>query len=200
MSVINKNPVKACDLDAAEKIEARIEELRKEGNSGGGLIKCRITGLPAGLGEPVFCKADALLSQAVMSIGAVKGIEFGAGFKSAYMTGKEWNDPFYSEEEDAIYTNKGKSGMAPSCKEKTNNAGGILAGITDGFPVEFTAAIKPVPSIYTTQSTVDNSGNSREITIKGRHDVCLCPRIIPVIEAMTAITIADLWLQNKILN
>lgn len=201
LSVINKNPVKACDLDAAEKIEARIEELRKEGNSGGGLIKCRITGLPAGLGEPVFCKADALLSQAVMSIGAVKGIEFGAGFKSAYMTGKEWNDPFYpEEEEDAIYTNKGKSGMAPSCKEKTNNAGGILAGITDGFPVEFTAAIKPVPSIYTTQSTVDNSGNSREITIKGRHDVCLCPRIIPVIEAMTAITIADLWLQNKILN
>lgn len=201
LSVINKNPVRACDLEAAKKIETKIEELRRAGNSGGGLIKCRVTGLPAGLGEPVFNKTEALLAQAILSIGAVKGIEFGAGFKSAYMTGKDWNDAFYScNDEGDFLSNMNKSGKAPACKEKTNNAGGILAGITTGFPLEFTAAVKPVPSIYTVQKTVDTEGTPREITIEGRHDICLCPRIIPVIEAMTAITLADLLLQNRTLG
>lgn len=179
---IEKNPLRACDLSAAMKMQEKIEELRKEGNSCGGIIECIIKGLPAGLGEPVFDKADALLAQAVMSVGAVKGIEFGEGFKAALLTGKENNDQMKSREKEAFFL--------------TNNAGGILGGITRGDDIIFRAAVKPVPSIFLEQQTIDTDFNECKMKIQGRHDICLCPRIVPVIEAMAAITVADLYLRN----
>ncbi len=180
---IEKNPIRACDSDTALEMQKKIEELRKEGNSCGGIIECVIQGLPAGLGEPVFDKADALLAQAIMSIGAIKGIEFGSGFNAALLTGKENNDQMRGDGRKVVF--------------ESNNAGGILGGMTRGDDVIFRAAVKPIPSIFLKQETVDTSRSNCDILIEGRHDICLCPRIVPVIEAMAAITIADLCLRNK---
>ncbi len=177
---IEKNPMRAADKDAAIKMQEKIEEIRKTGNSAGGIVTCVIKGVPAGLGEPVFDKMDALLAQAMLSIGAVKGIQFGAGFDVADMTGLENND-----------------NMDAGPSFKTNNAGGILGGMSRGDDIVFDLAIKPVPSIFLTQKTVDIDFNPCDITIEGRHDVCLCPRIVPVVEAMAAITVADLLLRNR---
>lgn len=176
---IEKNFFRCPDSDAAKKMQQAVEELSAKGDSAGGIVECVINGLPAGLGEPVFDKADALLAQAVLSIGAVKGIEFGAGFEVADMFGSTNNDQ-----------------MAQGGKFLSNNAGGILGGMTNGNQLVFRAAIKPVPSIYLKQQTVDTGLNECEIEIQGRHDVCLCPRIVPVIEAMAAVTVADLYLRN----
>ncbi len=180
LSVIEQNPLRACSLDAAARMQEAIERLRSEGNSAGGIVECRVAGLAAGLGEPVFDKLDALLAHAIISIGAVKGIEFGSGFSAADSTGQENNDPI-------------RKGPA----FQSNNAGGILGGISNGDELVFRAAVKPVPSIYREQQTVDTAGNECDITIEGRHDVCLCPRIVPVVEAMTAITLADALLRNR---
>lgn len=183
LSQIEQNLLRAPDNEAALLMQNKIEEIRKEGNSTGGIIECVINGVPSGLGEPVFDKADALLAQAIISIGAVKGIEFGAGFDACDSTGKENND--FMDNKNGV----------PSFQ--TNNAGGILGGITRGDEIIFRCAVKPVPSIYIKQKTIDTNFNDTEIEIQGRHDVCLCPRIVPVIEAMSAITIADLLLRNR---
>lgn len=179
-SEIEQNLMRAPDSEAALLMQHKIESLRKSMNSAGGVVECVIRGVPAGLGEPVFDKLDAMLSHAVMSVGAVKGIEFGAGFDVADMTGLENND----------FMHAGKT-------FETNNAGGILGGMSRGDDIVFRVAVKPVPSIYLKQQTIDISGNECEIEIEGRHDVCLCPRIVPVIEAMSAITVADMLLQNR---
>ncbi len=178
-SNIEKNYFKCPDMDAGVKMQAAVEELSKKGDSGGGIIECVVKGLPAGLGECVFDKTDALLAHAILSIGAVKGIEFGAGFEAASLLGSSNNDQ-----------------MAEGGKFLSNNAGGILGGMTNGNDLIFRAAVKAVPSIYLKQQTVDKEMHAVSIEIKGRHDVCLCPRIVPVIEAMTAITLADLYLRN----
>lgn len=177
---IEKNPLRVPDCASAERMMEKIEELRKSGDSAGGIIECRISGLPAGLGEPVFDKMDAVLASAMLSIGAVKGIEFGEGFHAADLTGSENNDP-----------------MREGPAFVSNHAGGILGGITRGDDIVFRLAIKPVPSIFKRQSTVDTSMRECEIEIEGRHDVCLCPRIVPVVEAMAAITAADMMLRNR---
>ncbi len=182
-SEIENNTMRTPDKDAAVLMQEKISELRKQGNSAGGMITTIVTGLPAGLGEPVFDKCDALLAQAVLSIGAIKGIEFGDGFDVADSTGFTNNDFMKNENGKVIF--------------ETNHAGGILGGISNGNTITFNAAVKPVPSIYMKQQTVDVNSNNVEIEIEGRHDVCLCPRIVPVIEAMTAITIADLYLRNE---
>lgn len=190
---IEKNSLRAADSAAAEKMNAKIEEIRKEGNSAGGIIACRITGIPAGLGEPVFGKLDAELAKAIVGIGAVKGIEFGAGFDAADSTGSTNND-------DMRASADGKS--VTFC---SNNAGGIIGGISNGNDIFFRVAVKPVPSIFKSQKTISVSENPDgssaysdcDLVIEGRHDVCLCPRIVPVIEAMAAITLLDLWLQNR---
>ncbi len=179
-SQIENNAMRAPDKNAAIQMQSKIEEYRSQGNSVGGIVECVIKGVPAGLGEPVFDKMDALLAQAMLSIGAIKGIEFGAGFKAADLTGAENNDPM----------RKGPS-------FKTNNAGGILGGISRGDDIVFSLAVKPVPSIFQTQQTVDLNMEECDITIEGRHDVCLCPRIVPVVEAMAAITVADLLLRQR---
>jgi chorismate synthase len=183
-AAIEENAMRACDNTAAELMMQRIIELKAQGDSGGGIVTCRVQGLPAGIGEPVFDKLYAMLAFAVLSVGAIKGIEFGSGFESARMTGSTWNDPM----------RHGAKKGAPEFV--TNHAGGVLGGISTGADLVFRAAVKPVPSISLPQKTIDTKGKNCEIEVRGRHDVCLCPRIVPVIEAMTALTVIDLYLRN----
>lgn len=187
-SQIEKNSLRAADSDAAAKMNEKIEEYRKQGDSVGGIVACKVTGIPAGLGEPVFGKLDAELAKAIMSIGAVKGIEIGDGFDVADSVGSVNNDKMRCKDGKTV-------------EFESNHAGGIIGGISNGNDIFFRVAIKPVPSIFKSQETIclDENGNFSEtdLVIQGRHDVCLCPRIIPVIEAMTAITLADLALQNR---
>lgn len=178
LSVIEENPMRACDPEAAERMIARIEELKEIGDSVGGVVECRVSGLPAGIGEPVFAKLDAELARAVLSLGAVKGIEFGSGFAAADMRGSEHND------------SPGKDG------HRSNHSGGIVGGISNGEEVVFRAAVKPTSSISLPQDTIDTGGTERSIVTEGRHDPCICPRIVPVVEAMTALVFTDLMMQD----
>jgi len=170
---IERNPVRACDPAAAAKMVKRIEELAARGDSCGGIVECRIRGVDPGLGEPVFDKLDADLAKAMLSIGAVKGIEFGAGFAAVEMLGSEHNDPM------------SKSGF------DSNNAGGILGGISTGAEIVFRVAVKPTSSISSPQRTTDVDGEERTIVTEGRHDPCICPRVVPVIEAMACLVLED---------
>jgi chorismate synthase len=181
-SVIEQNIMRACDAEAAKKMETFVLKAKQRGDSCGGIVECRITGVEAGLGEPVFDKLDAELGKAALSIGTVKGVEFGAGFKVAEMYGSENNDEITDE------------GFA------TNNSGGILGGVSNGDVINFRLAVKPTASIYKNQRTVDINGNEQEFLIHGRHDPCICPRVVPVIEAMSAIVVADMYLRNKAVN
>lgn len=179
---IQKNFLYMPDLAAAQKAEAYLTKLIEKNNSSGGIIECRVKNIPVGLGDPVFDKADALLARAVMSIGAVKGVEIGSGFKAAEMTGHQHND-FFSYKQGEI-------------TKLSNNAGGILGGITDGSEIILRAAVKPTPSIEKTQQTVNKAGENIEINIKGRHDPVIVPRAVVVVEAMTSLVLVDLLLKN----
>ncbi|MFD1953866.1 chorismate synthase [Paenibacillus thailandensis] len=172
-SIIEKNPVRACDPVAAEKMVQKIEHLASIGDSCGGIVECRIRGLKPGIGEPVFDKLDAELAKAMLSIGAVKGIEFGAGFAAAEMQGSEHNDPM------------DRNGF------KSNNAGGIIGGISTGDEIVFRIAVKPTSSISVPQQTINVKGEEQEIVTIGRHDPCICPRVVPVVEAMACIVLED---------
>jgi chorismate synthase len=183
LNEIENNSIRCPDPNAAKKMIKLIEKLGNEGDSIGGAIRLLIEGLPIGLGDPVFNKFDALLSHALMSIGTVKGIEFGKGFDSIVMRGSEHNDAFYKTH-DGISTT-------------TNHAGGILGGITNGETVSCRLAIKPTSSISKNQSTVTTNGESAEISVVGRHDPCICPRVVPVVEAMAALVVADCVLIQK---
>ncbi len=171
------------DNKAALLAEGYVKELMAAGDSAGGIISCIIEGICLGIGEPVFDKLDAELSKAIMSIGAVKGIEFGAGFAVGQMSGSQNNDEF-------ITTDDGK------IKKRTNNAGGILGGMSDGSEIIFNAAIKPTPSISKTQQTVNQAGEPVEICIHGRHDPVIVPRAVVVVEAMSAMVVLDMMLRN----
>ncbi|MDM8005402.1 MAG: chorismate synthase [Phycisphaerae bacterium] len=173
LDVIEKNPMRACDLEAAELMVTRVDEIRSQVDSIGGIIECRIMGVPVGLGEPVFDKLDADLAKAILSIPATKGIEFGTGFAAADMTGSQHNDP-----------------MTPD-GFLSNNAGGILGGISNGNEIVFRTVIKPTSSIAHEQQTINTSGEPVTIRVTGRHDPCLCPRAVPVVEAMTALVLED---------
>ncbi len=176
---IDRNSILCPDMEAAQKIEDRLEEAKKSGDSLGGIVEILVRGCPPGLGEPVFDKIDADLAKALMSIGTVKGVEIGAGFEAAKMSGSECNDPITPE------------GF------ETNNAGGILAGITNGDEIIIRVACKPISSIEKEQQTIDIHGRPATISIKGRHDVCVMPRIIPVCKAMVSIVLADHLLRQK---
>lgn len=178
-----KNALCMPDKVAAEKASEYLKRLISEKDSSGAMVECVVTGMPVGIGEPVFDKLDARLAGAIMSIGAVKGIEFGDGFDVVSSRGSENNDEFFMDGDRV-------------CK-KTNHSGGILGGMSDGADVIFRAAFKPTPSIYQKQNTVDRNGKEVEIEIQGRHDPIIAPRAVVVVEAMTAITIADLLLMNK---
>lgn len=181
-----KSPLFMPDLEASQKAEALLEQKMKEQDSVGGMIECVITGLPAGVGEPVFDKLDASLAKAVMSIGAVKGVEIGDGFAAATAFGSENNDSFMM-----------RDGQVEKC---TNHAGGVLGGISDGEPVVLRAAIKPTPSIARTQRTVNREGENIDINIRGRHDPIIVPRAVVVVEAMAAVTVLDLLLASMTSN
>ena len=181
-SEIKENSLYMPNNSVAEQAGEYISSLMAQRDSCGGVIECIADGLPVGLGEPVFDKLDALLAQAVMSVGAVKGVEIGDGFAAAQSSGSRNNDPFFSEE-------------GRICK-KSNHAGGTLGGMSDGSRLILRAAVKPTSSIARTQQTVSVYGENTEITVLGRHDPVIVTRAVVVVESMTAITLADLLLQN----
>jgi chorismate synthase len=185
-SEIFRNFLAMPDKEAASKAEALLHERKNADDSAGGVIECVVEGLPSGVGEPVFEKLDAALGKAIMSIGAVKGFEVGSGFGAARLSGSENNDGFRYNEDGEL-------------EKLSNNAGGIVGGISDGFPIVFRAAFKPTSSIYAKQKTVNKNGENVEIQVEGRHDPIIVPRAVIVVEAMTAITLVD-YLFQRILS
>ncbi|MFQ5834005.1 MAG: chorismate synthase [Candidatus Thorarchaeota archaeon] len=178
-SNVYSNPVRSGDIEAVERMKAVIERVNQEGDSIGGVIECRIIGTPAGIGEPIFDSVESVVSHAMFSIPAVKGIEFGSGFRGAALRGSENNDPLVIEDGKVTWTQ--------------NNAGGVLGGITSGAPVVFRLAIKPTPSISRPQRTVDVvKMEETTLEIRGRHDPCIVPRAMPAVEGLTAVVMADL--------
>jgi len=173
------NPFACPDPEVAPAMAARVEEVQRAGDSLGGVVEIVARGCPAGLGEPVFDKLDAVLAGALMSVGAVKGVEIGAGFQAARMLGSQHNDPILP------------GGFA------SNHAGGILAGISNGADLVLRAAVKPIPSIAREQDTIDLRGQPRTLRVGGRHDVSAIPRIVPVLVAMVRLTLADFLLRQK---
>lgn len=182
LKVIDKNMFFCPDMNAAEKMEKRVKSVRKKGDSLGGIVEIKAGGVLRGLGDPVFDKLDADLAKAIMSIGAVKGVEIGSGFEAVAKLGSENNDPITPE------------GFI------TNNSGGILAGISNGDDILIRAAVKPIPSIAIEQKTIDRLGNQRTISTKGRHDISAIPRINVVCEAMVCLVLADHLLRQKAIS
>jgi len=176
---VERTPVRCADLDAADGMITEIEEARKDRNSVGGIIEGIVTGLPAGIGEPFFDSVESTLARLLFSIPAVKGVDFGAGFRAAAMRGSEHNDPFAIEAGQVVTA--------------TNHAGGILGGITNGMPVTFRVAVKPTASIATPQRSVDlETMTPADIVVTGRHDPCIVPRAVPVVENVAAMVVLDL--------
>jgi len=173
-----RHPLRCPDPVMAPDMEELVSRVSAAGDSIGGVIEVEATGVPPGLGDPVFHKLDAVLAGAMVSIGAVKGVEFGSGFQLAETYGSAVNDPI------------GPDGF------ETNFSGGILGGISNGEPIVMRLAVKPTPSISKPQSTIDIHGRKQTIRVKGRHDPCLCPRIAPVAEAMAALVLADAMLEQ----
>ncbi len=178
---IESNIVRCPERSTAEKIIKLIEKTRKEGDTLGGIITAVITNSPVGLGEPVFDKLHADLGKAMLSINAVKGFEFGSGFEGTQMKGSQHNDVFISK-----------------TKTSTNHSGGIQGGISNGMEIRFNVAFKPVATIMQAQQGIDKKGNKVIVEGKGRHDPCVVPRAVPIVEAMAALVIADHFLRNKI--
>lgn len=179
-----KNIVRCADPATAEEMIAHIDSIRKQGDTVGGKVTCYIPNCPVGLGDPVFDKLHADLGKAMLSINAVHGFEYGSGFAGSAMRGSEHNDIFVKNHLGDIHT-------------LTNFSGGIQGGISNGMPIEFTVAFKPVATIMQSQPTVDSDGNEAEISGKGRHDPCVVPRAVPIVEAMAALVLADHWLRNR---
>lgn len=175
------NEVRCPDAETADKMIQKIKEIKKEGNTIGGTITCVIKNVPTGIGEPVFGKLQAELAKAMMNINAAKGFEYGSGFCGAKMTGKEHNDIFNED-----------------FSTKTNLSGGIQGGISNGMDVYFRVAFKPVATILRPQESVDKDGNKVTVEGKGRHDPCVVPRAVPIVENVAAFVLADLFLINKI--
>jgi chorismate synthase len=177
---IEKTAIRCPDLDVAEQMIALIKEVRKEGDTIGGVINCVIQGCPAGLGEPAFDKLHAELGKAMLSINACKGFEYGSGFEGVTMRGSEHNDIFVADNQRVTTL--------------TNHSGGIQGGISNGMDIYFRCAFKPVATIIPAQESIDIHGDRVEVTGKGRHDPCVVPRAVPIVEAMAALVIADYYL------
>lgn len=185
--IINSNILRCGDFKKSKEMMDLILKYKQEGDSIGGIVEAVIFGLPTGLGEPVFNKIDGDLAKILMNIGSVKGIEFGAGFKVAEMTGSENNDEFYIENGEI--------------KTFTNNSGGVLGGMTNGMPLVIKLAIKPTPSISKTQNTIDiNEKTNTTIKIKGRHDPCICSRVTKVVESNIAIVLVNHLMKSGKIN
>jgi chorismate synthase len=179
-----KNIVRCADPATAEEMIEYIDAIRKEGDTVGGKVSCYIQNCPVGLGEPVFDKLHADLGKAMLSINAVHGFEYGSGFEGSEMRGSEHNDIFMKNQSGDITT-------------LTNYSGGIQGGLSNGMPITFKVAFKPVATIMHNQATIDSEGNAAEISGKGRHDPCVVPRAVPIVEAMAALVLADHWLRNR---
>ncbi|MFL2612283.1 MAG: chorismate synthase [Flavobacteriaceae bacterium] len=177
---IEKNPVRCPDLKKAEEMENLIKSVRKEGDTIGGVVSCIIKNVPVGIGEPVFDKLHAELGKAMLSINAVKGFEYGSGFAGVKMKGSEHNDQYEADE-----------------STKTNYSGGIQGGISNGMDIYFNVAFKPVATIMKDQRTIDSKGKETNISGKGRHDPCVVPRAVPIVEAMASLVLLDMILINN---
>ena len=188
LSLTESNAVRCPDIEKAKEMEQLIAEVKADGDTIGGTITCIIKGCPTGVGEPEFGKLHAALGQAMLSINAVKGFEYGSGFDGLERRGSEVNDVFCS------------SDTTPSITTLTNNSGGIQGGISNGQDIYFRVAFKPVATLLKEQQTVDLEGNKTTFTARGRHDPCVLPRAVPVVEAMAAITLLDLLLISKTTN
>ncbi len=183
LSLTETNAVRCPDLQTAKEMENYILQVKNECDTIGGTVSCVIKNAPVGLGEPVFGKTHACLGAAMLSINAAHGFDYGFGFEGIERRGSDVNDEFYCE-----------NATIRTC---TNNSGGIQGGITNGEDIYFRVLFKPVPTILKDQETVDSEGNKTIIKAKGRHDPCVLPRAVPIVEAMAAMVMVDLWLQNK---
>ena len=178
---IEDSIVRCPDEKTSEEMISLIKSTKKNGDTVGGVISCIISGVPVGLGEPVFNKLHAELGKAMLSINAVKGFEFGSGFKGSSMKGSEHNDSFNADG-----------------TTKTNRSGGIQGGISNGMDIYFNVAFKPVSTIMRDQDSIDSDGNEVKVKGKGRHDPCVVPRAVPIVEAMSALVLADYLLLNRL--
>ncbi len=178
---IEQNPVRCADPEMAAAMEQYIREIRKAGDTIGGTVACVVENMPVGLGEPVFDKLHAQLGKAMLSINAVKGFEYGSGFAGTQLKGSEHNDIFN-----------------PDGSTQTNHSGGVQGGISNGEDLYFNVAFKPVATIMQAQDTINSEGEAVSMTGKGRHDPCVVPRAVPIVEAMTALVLVDFWLLNKL--
>lgn len=184
-SNIEATPVRCPDLEIAERMETLIRQVRKDGDTIGGYLSCVVKGCPAGLGEPVFDRLHADLGKAMLSINACKGFEIGSGFGGVTMRGSQHNDPFFTDENGLVRT-------------RTNHSGGVQGGISNGMDIYFRAAFKPVATIVQAQESVNQAGEAVQVEGKGRHDPCVLPRAVPIVEAMAALVLTDHFLRNKI--
>ncbi|MEM7672008.1 MAG: chorismate synthase [Verrucomicrobiota bacterium] len=182
LDAVEATPVRCPDAKTAESMIERIKEVRNQGNSVGGRIQCKVQGLPVGLGDPVFDRLEADLAKAMLSLPATKGFEVGSGFAGTRMTGLEHNDLFTTDASGNVATT-------------TNRSGGVQGGISNGEELYFNVAFKPTATVRSAQSTVDSEGKAVEIEGKGRHDPCVVPRAVPIVESMTALVIIDHWMR-----
>jgi chorismate synthase len=180
---VESNIVRTADAAMVDPMIDLITQMRTEGNSVGGVIECVIRGVPPGLGEPVFDKLEADLAKAMMSLPATKGFEIGSGFEGTLMTGRDHNDEFFIED--------GK------VRTRTNRSGGVQGGISNGEPIVFRVAFKPTATILIEQNTVNNAGEETTLAARGRHDPCVLPRAVPMVEAMVHLVLTDHWLRQK---
>jgi len=181
---VEANIVRCADPVAAQQMEDLIDQVRKDGNSVGGVVECVVRGVPVGLGEPVFDKLEADLAKAMLSLPATKGFEIGSGFGGTLMTGLEHNDLFYTDEQGRIRT-------------RTNRSGGIQGGISNGEDIVFRVAFKPTATVLREQETVTKSGEATVLKARGRHDACVLPRAVPMVEAMVHLVLVDHWLRYR---
>jgi chorismate synthase len=186
LAEVEATAIRCPHLETAEKMIARIKEVRSSGDSVGGVIACRVRGVPAGLGEPVFDRLEADLAKAMLSLPATKGFEIGSGFAGTGLKGSEHNDAYVV-----------KDGRV---RTATNRSGGVQGGISDGEEITFNVAFKPTATILQPQRTVDVHGAETELAAKGRHDPCVLPRAVPIVEAMAALVIVDHWMRQAAQN
>jgi chorismate synthase len=184
MQDVDANIARCPDAEAAERMIERIDEARKQGDSLGGVVECVARGVPVGLGEPVFNKLEADLAAAMMSLPASKGFEIGSGFAGTLLTGSQHNDPFVTGADGRPHT-------------ESNRSGGVQGGISNGEPIVLRVAFKPTATISIAQQTVDRAGEAVTLEAQGRHDPCVLPRAVPIVEAMTCLVLVDHWLRQK---
>jgi chorismate synthase len=187
--LVDAHPTRCPHPESAQAMEAAILDAKKRGDSLGGYVRLYVDGVPPGLGEPVFDKLDAVLGQAFMSLPACKGVEIGSGFAGPSASGLEHNDIFEWQTPS--------SGDAPQMATRTNRSGGVQGGISNGMPLDVRLVFKPTATVLKPQPSADDAGNNVELQAKGRHDPCVLPRAIPIVEAMTALVLVDAWLQQR---